>query len=136
MKKTHKAFLNIAIQIIQDNKFRYLLIGGINTIFAISSSFILIYIGLSAILAQLLANILSLFFNYHTYSNYLFKDRNGSIVKFLINHIANYLLSACILKVLLYIIKNPYLATFLTLLVTIIINYMVLKNIVFKKFNK
>jgi putative flippase GtrA len=86
-------------------------------------------------MAQLISNIASIFFNYHTYSNYLFKDRTGSTLKFVINHFANYLLSALILKLILYVVVNPYLATTLTLLVAITINYFVLKNIIFKKSN-
>jgi putative flippase GtrA len=116
-------------------KYRYLLVGIINTLLFYLNSCLLIFVGFSAYLAQIIAAFLSIFINFYTYKFLLFSGKKkGSISKFLFNHLTNYAVSYCILFLMLnYISSNQYISTGLTISIVAIINYFIIINWVFKK---
>ncbi len=119
-----KLFLN--------NKVLFLISGILNTSFNYASICFFIYFGLHAITAQFLAGVLSVIFNYYSYAKIVFRGRKGSYIKFLLNHLLNYLCSLVFLIILGWWISNPYFSSGLAIFFTVIINYAILSKWVFK----
>lgn len=119
-------------KLLSQKKILFLFSGALNTIFNYSGICFFIYVGCNAIVAQFLAGLISVVFNYFSYAKIVFRDRNGSYLKFLLNHLLNYLCSLIFLMILGVWIANPYISTALAMILTIIMNYVILSRWVFK----
>jgi putative flippase GtrA len=111
---------------------RYYQAGILNTLFGYSAFAILIKLGLWMYAAQLIAHVLGVIFNYLTYSNHAFADQNASKSRFALAYALNYLLGLTSLFVAAQLINSPYIAGLVSILVVSLINYLVLKKLVFK----
>ena len=111
---------------------RYYQTGVINTLFGFGLYALFVAAGLNMFVAQIVAHVLGVAFNYFTYSRYAFADQNGSWPRFILSYAANYLLSLAALAAAAQLVQSPYLAGLMAIVVVSIINYFVLRQLVFQ----
>lgn len=104
----------------------------VNTAFGLSAYSALIYVGLNVYAAQFISHVAGTFFNYFSYSRHVFRSAAPSKLRFFISYVGNYLLGLLTLFIIRMFIGNEYFAGFLTILFVSIINYIVLKFLVFR----
>ncbi len=110
---------------------RYLLAGGVNTLFGFAVYALLVFFGLNIFLAQLLMHIAGVGFNYVTYSRAVFRPGKPAKVRFFFSYMLNYLISAAILAITARLFSSAYLAGLVTIMIVALLNYGVLKYHVF-----
>jgi len=111
---------------------RYYQAGIVNTAFGYGLYALCVAAGLNMYLAQIIAHILGVVFNYFTYSRYAFADRQGSLLRFVLSYALNYLLAVGFLWLVSRLIGSPYLAGLVATLAVSIINYFLLRKLVFQ----
>ena len=110
---------------------RYYQAGIVNTAFGYGLYALFVALGLSMYLAQIVAHLLGMTFNYFTYSRHAFHDLNVSKGRFILSYAVNYLLGLAALWIASQFIASPYLAGFVAVVIVSLINYLILKNWVF-----
>ena len=110
---------------------RYYQAGIVNTAFGYGLYALFVALGLNMYLAQIIAHLLGMTFNYFTYSRHAFHDSDVSKGRFILSYAVNYLLGLAALWAASQVIASPYLAGFVAVVVVSLINYLVLKNWVF-----
>lgn len=111
--------------------FRYYQAGIVNTLFGFGSYALLVWLGLNLYLAQIIAQILGMTFNYFTYSHHVFRDTRASKPRFIMAYGVNYLVNLAFLAFFDLFIRSPYLAGFLATVCASLLNYFALKHVVF-----
>lgn len=112
---------------------RYYQAGIVNTLFGYGMYVLLVRIGVWMYAAQLIAHVLGVVFNYFTYSRHAFADSTASKPRFVLSYVFNYLLGLASLAAAAQLIQSPYLAGLVSILFVSIVNYFILKNLVFTK---
>lgn len=110
---------------------RYYQTGIVNTVFGFGAFAVLVWLGLWIYLAQILAHMAGVAFNYVTYSRYAFAGHRASKWRFVLSYGVNYLLSLGVLWGFTHVIASPYLAGLSTIAVVSIVNFFILKRLVF-----
>ena len=103
-----------------------------NTLFGISLYFLLVWLGLNIFLAQALSHVMGTAFNYLTYSRHVFRDAAPAKVRFALSYMGAYLLNVVVLLGVSRVVSSPYLAGLLTAVIVSVINFVVLKRLVFR----
>lgn len=111
---------------------RYYSAGIVNTAFGFGLYSLLVFLGLNLFAAQIVAYVCGTAFNYFTYSRYVFTGDRRSPKAFAAAYIFNYLMVLGLLALIHLVVKNPYAAGFLGLLIGTAINYFVLRRFVFR----
>lgn len=111
---------------------RYYQAGIVNTAFGYGLYALFVAIGLNMYLAQIVAHVLGVAFNYFTYSRHAFHDSQASKGRFVASYAVNYLLGLTALAAAAQVIASPYLAGFIAVLVVSLINYFILRHWVFR----
>jgi putative flippase GtrA len=83
--------------------------------------------------AQILATIIGIAFNYVTYSRHVFRDAQPAKLRFAISYAFNYAVSLAALAVASKLVHSPYLAGLIAIVATAIVNYFALKHLVFTR---
>jgi len=112
---------------------RYYQAGIVNTLFGYGLYSLLVAMGLNLYVAQAVAHVLGVFFNYFTYSRYAFAGHEGSKKKFFLSYLFNYVLALASLATASLVIKSPYLAGLVSILIVSALNYLVLRHFVFDR---
>lgn len=112
--------------------FRFLVVGVINTAFGYGLYAGLIWLGLDRYVAQAIGYALGTWFNYFTYSRGVFTGAGPAKLRFALSYAGNYLINLAGLKLASHFMANPYLAGAITTLAVVILNYAVLKRLVFR----
>lgn len=81
--------------------------------------------------AQFIAHVLGVVFNYFTYSRYAFRATDASKMRFIFSYGLNYLMGLAVLAAIAQLIESPYLAGLIAVIIVSLINYFVLKHFVF-----
>lgn len=102
-----------------------------NTAFGLGLYALLIWLGLNMYVAQLVAHMLGVAFNYLTYSRHVFRDANPAKLRFIISYAANYLVGLAALATIAHFVASPYVAGILAVGIVSIVNYFALKHLVF-----
>lgn len=110
---------------------RYYQAGIVNTAFGYGLYALFVAIGLNMYLAQAVAHVMGMTFNYFTYSRHAFHDADVSKGRFILSYAVNYLLGLAALWAASRYIASPYLAGFVAVVVVSLINYLVLRHWVF-----
>ena len=110
---------------------RYYLAGIVNTAFGYGLYALFVALGLNMYLAQIVAHLLGMAFNYVTYSRHAFHDSNVSKSRFVASYAVNYLLGLGALWAISQVVASPYLAGFIAVGIVSLINYFILKHWVF-----
>lgn len=111
---------------------RYGQAGLVNAIFGFAAYSAFVWLGLNIFAAQIAATILGIGFNYLTYSRHVFRDAGPAKLRFLLSYAVNYGISVAMLAVASRLVHSPYLAGFLAIAATAVINYFALKHLVFR----
>ncbi len=111
---------------------RYYQAGVVNTAFGLGAYWLLVWLGLDRYPAQFLAAVAGTLFNYLTYSRHVFRDAGPARLRFALSYVGNYLLSLLTLKLVSQLIASPYVAGFVTAFLVSVVNYFVLKRLVFR----
>ena len=112
---------------------RYLVAGVVNTAFGFGLYAGLIWLGLDRYVAQAVGYVLGTGFNYLTYSRHVFVDAGPAKARFVASYAVNYLINLAGLRLVSGFVTNPYLAGGITTMAVVIVNYLVLKRLVFRK---
>jgi putative flippase GtrA len=111
---------------------RYYQAGIINTLFGYGLFSLFVWLGLNLFLAQITSHVIGMVFNYFTYSRHAFAGHTTTKARFALSYAANYLLGLMVLAALSHFILSPYLAGFLSIAVVSVVNFFVLKRLVFR----
>jgi putative flippase GtrA len=111
--------------------FRYYQVGIVNTAFGYGLYALFVALGLNMYVAQIIAHVLGVTFNYLTYSRHVFHDASGSKLRFFASYVLNYLAGLAALATASRMIASPYLAGLAAVLVVSVANYFVLRHAVF-----
>jgi putative flippase GtrA len=104
----------------------------VNTAFGISLYSLLVWCGVNLFLAQAVSHAMGTAFNYFTYSRHVFSEAKPAKLRFTLSYIGTYLLNLVVLYGLSRVIASPYIAGLGTALIVSIINFVVLKRLVFQ----
>jgi len=110
---------------------RYYKVGVINTLFGYGAYALLVAIGLQFFVAQTVAHVMGVAFNYFSYSRYVFQDEAAPKLRFLLSYTLNYLIGLASLALAVKLLSSPYSAGLMAMLFTSIINFIVLRRYVF-----
>lgn len=110
---------------------RYYQAGIVNTAFGYGLYAAFVAAGLNMYVAQIVAHVLGVMFNYLTYSRYAFADQSASKGRFILSYGLNYLLGLAGLWTASRFIASPYLAGFVAVVFVSIVNFAILKHWVF-----
>lgn len=110
---------------------RYYQAGIVNLLFGFALFAGFVRLGLNIYVAQISAHVLGVAFNYFTYSRHTFAGEQGSKLRFVLSYIVNYFLGLGALAAFAQFIASPYLAGFASTVVVSVINYFMLKRLVF-----
>ena len=110
---------------------RYYQAGLVNMGFGFGLYALFVWSGMNIYVAQVCAHVLGVAFNYLTYSRYAFAGDQGSKGRFILSYAGNYLLGLAMLTVVARVVPSPYLAGLLTTITVSVVNYVVLKRLVF-----
>ena len=110
---------------------RYYQAGIVNTAFGYGLYALFVALGLNMYLAQFVAHVLGMAFNYLTYSRHAFHDSDVSKSRFVASYAVNYLLGLGALWATSQVVASPYLAGLIAVGIVSLINYFILKHWVF-----
>ncbi|QGQ98464.1 GtrA family protein [Paenibacillus psychroresistens] len=114
--------------------FRFLIVGGINTIFGYGLFAFFIYLNLHYSVASLLSTILGVLFNFKTTGKLVFNSSdNRLIVRFFAVYGMVYLVNVGLLKGFQLIGLNVYIAGAILVLPLAILSFLLNRKFVFKK---
>ena len=111
---------------------RYYQAGIVNTLFGYGLFALLVLAGLNMYLAQIVAHVLGVIFNYFTFSRYAFAGRQRSLPRFALAYVLNYLLAVAFLWAACEWVQSPYMAGLIATLVVSLINFFLLRKLVFQ----
>jgi putative flippase GtrA len=118
----------------QNRFFRFLVVGGINTVFGYSIFALLIFIGLNYILAITLGTIIGIIFNFKTVGSIVFKSHNNSlIIRFFAVYGVTYLFNLVGLSIFNHYHVSNYIAGAILILPAAVIAFLLNKKFVFDK---
>ena len=110
---------------------RYYQAGIVNTAFGYGLYAFFVAVGFNMYLAQITGHVLGVAFNYFTYSQHAFREFSGSKARFVLSYAGNYLLGLFALATISTVVRSPYIAGLAAVLFVSIINYFILKHLVF-----
>ncbi|HUD91925.1 GtrA family protein [Sphingobium sp.] len=111
---------------------RYYQMGVLNTAFGLGAYALLVWLGLNMFVAQLVAHLMGMAFNYVSYSRHVFRGAAPAKLRFILSYGVNYLLGLGALAAISRVIESPYMAGFLAAFLVSIVNYFALKYLVFR----
>ena len=112
---------------------RFYQAAAINTLFGYGVFALMIWLGVNLYVAQLIAQVLGVSFNYFTYSRHVFRDRSASKGSFILAYLGNYLVNLALLAGLSKVIASPYVAGLAATIGASIVNYLALRSLVFRR---
>lgn len=112
---------------------RYYQAGALNAAFGFGTYAGLVALGLDIYLAQVIAHVAGVAFNYMTYRRHVFRDAAPAKARFVASYAVNYLVSLGFLAIFARTVASPYLAGLLAIVATSLVNYFALKHLVFAR---
>ncbi len=113
---------------------KYLLVGGINTIFGYSIFAFLLFFGLHYSLAVLVATILGVLFNFQSYGRIVFKNHSRRLLtKFIFIYAIIYLVNISLLLAFDFFVSNLYISGAIVIPLVAYLGYFLNKRYVWKK---
>jgi putative flippase GtrA len=115
---------------------KFLLVGGVNTVFGYTLFSTFIYMGIHYSLSVFFSTILGVIFNYFTFSRVVFIDKGVSIfIKFIFSYSVLYLINVYLIYIQnkYFMVDNMYLAGALAIFPMAILAYLFNTIFVFRK---
>jgi putative flippase GtrA len=104
----------------------------LNTVFGIGAYLVLVALGVNMYAAQAISHVMGMAFNYFTYSRHVFRGSKPAKTRFIASYGLHYLLGLAALAGISQFIDNPYIAGIGAALAVSVVNYFILRNLVFK----
>jgi putative flippase GtrA len=115
---------------------RFLVVGGINTLFGYGVFALFILLHMNYMLAALLGQVCGVLFNFKTYGTFVFKNKNNRLIlRFFGVYLVTYLLNIGLLKVFNLYGVNNLIAGGIILLPVTLIGFSLNKRFVFRNIN-
>jgi len=116
---------------------RFLVVGGINTVFGYSVFALFILIGLHYVLAALLSTICGILFNFKTTGTLVFKNRDNRLIfRFFGVYLITYFLIVGLLKLFDMAGVTPLVAGAIIVLPMGVVSFLLMRKLVFKTFKQ
>lgn len=117
-----------------DNRFfRFLVVGGLNTLFGYSVFALLIFLGVHYSLAVLVSTVAGVLFNFKTTGAIVFNHSDNRLIfKFVLGYGVVYLLNVLFLKLLSLAGLNMYVGGAVLLLPMAVVSYLINSRLVFR----
>jgi putative flippase GtrA len=116
---------------------RFLVVGGINTLFGYSVFALFILIGLHYVLAALLATICGILFNFKTTGTLVFKNRDNRLIfRFFGVYLITYFSIVGLLKLFDTAGVTPLVAGAIIVLPMGVVSFLLMRKLVFKTFKQ
>lgn len=112
---------------------RYYQAGVVNTLIGFGLYAGFVRLGLNLYVAQILAHILGMAFNYVSYSRHVFTGAAPAKARFVAAYGFNYLVSLGALLLVNQVVASPYVAGVLSIVIASLVNFVVLRNLVFRE---
>lgn len=113
--------------------FRYYQAGVINMAFGYGLFAMFVWAGMEMYVAQIVSHVLGVAFNYFTYSRYTFAGQPGSRMRFILSYVGNYVLNLATLALVATVVESPYVAGLIATIFVSVVNFFVLKRLVFSE---
>lgn len=110
---------------------RYYQAGLVNLAFGFGLYALFVAFGMNIFIAQIGSHLIGVAFNYMTYSRHAFAGEQGSMTRFALSYLVSYLLGLALLAAIAQVVSSPYIAGLLTAIILSLINYVVLRRLVF-----
>lgn len=113
---------------------RFLLVGGLNTVFGYCLWSFLLWLGLHYTLASAIGTIIAIIFNFKTTGGLVFNSHNNRLLlKFFGVYALVYIINIALLRVLELLNINLYLAGLIIILPVAFLSFVLMRNFVFKE---
>lgn len=113
--------------------FRFLVVGGINTVFSYILYAFLLFIGLHYLLSVIIAFIISVLFNFETTGRLVFQNNDRRLLlKFIFSYVIILAISLLSLNLLVIVEISPYLAGLLNIFPVAVISFLIQRTFVFR----
>jgi putative flippase GtrA len=112
---------------------RYYQAGVINTLFGFGLYALFVGAGLNMYVAQVIAHMLGVAFNYLTYSRHVFRDATPAKGRFALSYLGAYGLGVAVLALVSQWVASPYLAGAVATVIVSLVNYFALRHLVFAR---
>ncbi len=112
---------------------RFYQAAAINTAFGFGLYALLIWAGLNLYLAQIVAQVAGVAFNYITYSRHVFREEQSDKRVFVAAYFVNYLVNLALLAMFHRVTASSYAAGLAATVAASLINFFVLKRVVFTR---
>lgn len=113
---------------------RFVLVGGINTLFGVGMYCLAIFIGLPYFIATLVSNVLGVLFNFFTTGRLVFRNSDPRLIfRFVACYVAVYFVNTAVVKLFIEAGLNSYWAGILATPVVALCSYCLLKYFVYRK---
>ena len=127
-----RSFRSLVNKFWNNQLFRYLIVGGLNTLFANCIYAIFLYIGLHYAVAVLLALISGILFNFNTTGKIVFRNTEpGLIFRFACMYLILYVVNVFLLSLFARINYNMYIAGIILILPMALLSFILNKTFVF-----
>ena len=114
--------------------YKYLLIGGVNTVFGYCVFAFLLFFGVHYSLAVLVATILGILFNFQTYGRFVFKNHSWNLLgRFVFVYTIIYLANITLLLAFDLLVFNLYISGAMTTPIIAYLGYVLNKRYVWVK---
>lgn len=126
--------INIFHKYVRNKFIRFVLVGGINTLFGIGVYSLMIYIGTHYIWAALISHVLGVLFNFITTGHLVFENHDKRLIfKFFISYIFVFIINISINKYCqIFFGWNDYVTGICATILAALCSFMILKYFVFK----
>lgn len=112
---------------------KFVMVGLLNTLFGYSLYALFLYGGLNYSYALLLATILGVLFNFQTIGRLVFQSKDKRLIgKFCAVYALTFCVNLLLIKVMIQLGLNTYLAGALALIPTTLLSFLLNRNFVFK----
>lgn len=111
---------------------RYYQAGIVNALFGYGFFALLVSLQVNIYVAQAVSHVAGVAFNYITYSRYTFSDRQSSKATFFLSYVLNYFIGLFFIWAATFVTTSPYAAGLISIVLTSVVNYFILKLIVFR----
>lgn len=114
-----------------DQFWAYVRVGVLNAGFGYGLYALLLLVGVNLFAAQIIAHCLGMGFNYFMFRRHVFRDSSAAVMPYILAYAVNYGLSLATLAGLNRVLASDYLAGFLAIVFVALVNFVVLKFLVF-----
>ena len=117
-----------------DSRFvRFVIVGGINTLFGLGVYLLCIFIGIPYYVATIISNVAGVLFNFVTTGTLVFDNSDKHLFfRFVACYVVVYLINTGLVKCFLLCNMNSYYAGIIATPLTAVCSYLLLKNFVYK----